>query len=181
VAKGEGVDTTPGGACGGYRRDGPQPGSAFGPMQGQALPSLPALGDWVVWSMVACKDHLFHRGNDLVHDGERSKLSLALCNHRAWYTEGGRTITTSNICGAVTCPIGQQVTICHHVTFIHVGRDPRDNYIGALDQTPQVTIGAFSPMMRHRAAAEAFETLLEVEAISDDFKIAGACCKPNQG
>jgi hypothetical protein len=86
--------------------------------------------------MVACEDHLLHRGNDLVHDGERSKLSLALCNHRAWCAEGGRTFTTCNVGGAVACPIGQQVPISHDVLFIHVGGDPRDDKVGALDQAP---------------------------------------------
>ncbi len=131
--------------------------------------------------MVAGKDGLLAGRDDEVHDAKRSKLAGASSKDGARGNECGGASAGGNVGCTVALPVGQQVAAGHDAVLVHMGRNPSDHDVRALDEAPQVAVDAFRPVVGHGPAAKELKPLLEVEALSDDIKITLAMREPHQG
>jgi hypothetical protein len=150
-------------------------------MQSDTLAPLAALGYGMVRRMVACEDRLLNGGNDRVHDSQSGELARAAGHHVGRSNERSRTGTGGDVGSAVALPVREEVTGGLDVSLLHVGGNPGDNDVGALDKTPEIAVDTFTPVVGHGLAAQELEPLLQVETIRDHVEVPVAVREPDQG
>jgi len=179
MTEGEAVHPTSVGRGSRGRGCGAEASPPLGPAEDQPLPALAPLGDRVLGVMMDAKDRFFNRGDDAVDDRQSQDLAGALADGAGVRVNLRGKLSSRVVDCAVASPIGGIMATRHGFINREVRGNPLNNQVGALHETPEVPIDAFSPVGRHRAMAELLEPKLQVETVGDNPKIPRTVGEPH--
>jgi len=129
--------------------------------------------------VVDAEDRFLNSGDHSMHNCQGLDLAVTLSHDVGVHINERGELPGSNVDRAVASPVGGIMAEGHGLIQRQVGGNPLDHQVGTLDESPKVSIDAFSPVGRHGAVPQLFKPELQVQAVGDHPEVAGAMGEPN--